>query len=226
VPQAGYSKGPTITDKLTAVRLDFDHPIAARLFNKLQFVSTTPIATRITSLTRAWSSRLNPGGYGDIAFPGGASVAGDVGNTGLSFVSFSREPTCGRERSSCPSTNSDILVKTWTLPRRSRRAMASSTSRPTVRHPGCAATWVPQWVHSDQSAQGYRANVGSTVTLTNPAVTLSNGGTTYNDFLPALNLTGDLGNSKLLRWGFGADRASGHDRAAQYAGPFPRQHSG
>jgi len=38
------------------------------------------------------------------------------------------------------------------------------------------------------------------VVLTNPASTLSWAGTSYNDVLPSLNLTGDLGSGNLVRF--------------------------
>jgi iron complex outermembrane receptor protein len=43
--------------------------------------------------------------------------------------------------------------------------------------------------------------VSSGVVLNNPAHGLTNDGITYNDFLPSLNLTGDLSNGNLLRVG-------------------------
>jgi iron complex outermembrane receptor protein len=57
-----------------------------------------------------------------------------------------------------------------------------------------------QEVFTNQSSQGYRANVSSNVTLTNPALALNEAGTSYADFLPSLNLTGDFGNGNLLRF--------------------------
>ncbi|MDP1165485.1 hypothetical protein, partial [Klebsiella pneumoniae] len=58
-----------------------------------------------------------------------------------------------------------------------------------------------QIVSTDQSSTGYRAGVGSGVTLANPAVTLSRDGEKYIDVLPSLNLNRDLGNGNLLRFG-------------------------
>src|SRR5262249_13579634 len=60
-----------------------------------------------------------------------------------------------------------------------------------------------QEVFTNQSAQGFRADVSSNVTLTNPAGALSEAGTSYADFLPSLNLTGDFGNGNLLRFAAG-----------------------
>ncbi len=58
-----------------------------------------------------------------------------------------------------------------------------------------------QIVNTDQSSAGYRAQVGSSVTLSNPASALTSNGTTYTDFLPSLNLKGDLGGGNVLRFG-------------------------
>ena len=201
VPQAGYSKGPTITDKLTAVRLDFDHPIAARLFNKLQFGLNYTDRHKDYITNEGLVISMNPGGYGDIAFPGNAFTAADVGNTGLSFVSFSPGANLWPGAQLLPKYNSDILVKTWTVTEKVTTGYGKLDIKTKWFGIPVRGNVGAQWVHSDQSAQGYRANVGSAVSLTNPATSLSNGGTTYNDFLPALNLTGDLGNSKLLRLG-------------------------
>jgi iron complex outermembrane recepter protein len=57
-----------------------------------------------------------------------------------------------------------------------------------------------QIVHTQQSSQGYVANDGGAVSLANPAVTLSELGTSYTDFLPSVNLIGDLGKGNLLRF--------------------------
>ena len=64
-----------------------------------------------------------------------------------------------------------------------------------------------QLVNTDQSSAGYRADVGSSVTLSNPAVSLTSDGLKYTDVLPSINLTGDLGNGKLLRFGAGIQLA-------------------
>jgi iron complex outermembrane recepter protein len=43
--------------------------------------------------------------------------------------------------------------------------------------------------------------VTSAVTLANPASTLTTDGTTYTDFLPSINLKGDLGDGNVVRFG-------------------------
>lgn len=59
-----------------------------------------------------------------------------------------------------------------------------------------------QWVHTDQSSVGF--NVRSTSNLGEIRA-----GTTYNDFLPSLNLVGDFGNGWIARFGAAKTLARG-----------------
>jgi iron complex outermembrane receptor protein len=130
VPQAGYSKGPTVTDKLNAVRLDFDHPVEWNLFNKLQFGANYTDREKDYITDEGLVVSTQPGGYGDIPFPGNAYVGQDVGGTGLNFLSFSPGVGLWPGATILPKYNADNLAKTW-------------TSIPTGSACRCAATWVP-----------------------------------------------------------------------------------
>ncbi len=200
VPQAGYSKGPTITDKLNAVRLDFDHPLKTGLFTRLQFGANYTDREKDYITNEGLIVSTNPGGYGDISFPGNAFVAHDVGGVGLDMLSFSPTNLLWPGATILPKYNDDILSKTWTVTEKVTTAYGKLDITTEWYGIPVRGNLGAQWVHTDQSSQGYRANVGSGVTLTNPAVTLSNAGTTYDDFLPSLNLTGDFGNGNLLRF--------------------------
>lgn len=200
VPQAGYSKGPTVTDTLNAVRLDFDHPMKAGLFTKLQFGLNYTDRQKQYITDEGLIVSTQPGGYGDIPFPGNAFVANDVGGTGLNMLSFSPSNLLWPGAAILPKYNADILAKTWTV----KEIVTTAYGKLDI-----TTDWwgIPvrgnlgaQWVHTSQSSQGYVANVAESVTLANPAVTLSEAGTSYDDFLPSLNLTGDFGNGNLLRF--------------------------
>ena len=199
VPQAGYSKGPTITDKLNAVRVDFDHPVSWNLFNELQFGANYTDREKDYITDEGLIVSTQPGGYGDIPFPGSA-ITTNVGGTGLDFLSFSPGAELWPGATILAKYNADILAKTWTV----EEKVTTFYGKLDI-----ATTWLgipvrgnlgAQWVHTNQTSQGYVANVGENVTLSNPAVTLTEAGTSYDDFLPSLNLTGDLGNSNLLRF--------------------------
>jgi iron complex outermembrane receptor protein len=201
VPQAGYSKGPTITDTLNAVRLDFGHTLSGNsLFSKLQFGANASKRNKEYITNEGLIISTNPGGYGDISFPGNAFVANDVGGTGLNFLSFSPDAKLWPGAQLLPKYNNDILSKTWTVTEKVATAYGKLDIKTVWLGIPVRGNLGAQWVHTDQSAEGYRANVGSGVTLTNPAVTLQSAGTKYDDFLPSLNLTGDLGDGNLLRF--------------------------
>jgi iron complex outermembrane recepter protein len=200
VPQAGYSKGPTITDKLNAVRLDFDHPVSWNMFTKLQFGANYSDREKDYITDEGLVISTQPGGYGDIPFPGNAYVGQNVGGTGLQFLSFSPGVGLWPGATILPKYNADILAKTWTVTEKVTTAYGKLDITTEWAGIPVRGNLGAQWVHTDQSSQGYRANVSENVTLNNPAVTLSEAGTSYNDFLPSLNLTGDFSNGNLLRF--------------------------
>ncbi len=200
VPQAGYSKGPTVTDKLNAVRLDFDHPVDWNLFNKLQFGANYTDREKDYITDEGLVVSTQPGGYGDIPFPGNAYVGQDVGGTGLNFLSFSPGVGLWPGATILPKYNADILAKTWTVSEKVTTVYGKLDIGTNWWGIPVRGNLGAQWVHTNQSSQGYVANVSESVTLNNPAVTLTEAGTSYNDFLPSLNLTGDFGDGNLLRF--------------------------
>lgn len=202
VPQAGYSKGPTVTDKVDAIRADFKHDLPdGMMFSDLYFgVNYTKRGKeRVTDEGLIVSSAS--GGAARIAFPGDATVYNNVGDTGLNMLTFNPGVDFIPGATLLRKYNDDILSKTWTVTEKVSTAYAKlkvDTQMGDVPITGNAGVQV---VHTNQSSDGYRAGVSAGVVLDNPAHGLTNDGITYNDFLPSLNLTGDLSNGKLLRVG-------------------------
>ena len=145
----------------------------------------------------------NPGGYGDISFPGSAFVAHDVGGTGLDFLSFSPGANLWPGAQILRKYNDDILSKTWTVTEKVNTLYAKLDIKTEWAGIPVRGNVGVQEVFTNQSSEGYRANVGSSVTLTNPALTLTEASASYADFLPSLNLTGDFGSGNLLRFAAG-----------------------
>lgn len=200
VPQAGYNKGPTITDKLTGVRLDFGHPLGGRTFSKLQFGLNFTDRGKDYITNEGLIVSTNPGGYGNISLPGNATVGQDIGGTGLAMLTFVPSANLWTGAQILPKYNSDILAKTWTVTEKVTTGYGKLDIKTQWWGIPVRGNLGAQWVRSDQSSEGYIANVGSNVSLTNPANGLSNAGTKYNDLLPSLNLTGDFGKGNLLRF--------------------------
>jgi iron complex outermembrane receptor protein len=201
VPQAGYSKGPTITDTLYAGRLDFGHTISGNsLFTKLQFGANVSKRMKEYITDEGLIISTNPGGYGDISFPGNSFVANDVGGTGLNFLSFSPGVNLWPGAQILRKYNDDILSKTWTVTEKVNTLYAKLDITTEWAGIPIRGNVGAQEVFTNQSSEGYRANVSSSVTLTNPALSLNEAGASYADFLPSLNLTGDFGNGNLVRF--------------------------
>jgi iron complex outermembrane receptor protein len=202
VPQDGYYKGPTVTDKVDGIRVDFKHDLPdGMMFSDLYFGVNYTKRTKDRVAAEGLIVSSTGGGNDRIAFPGNASVYNNVGDSGLSIVAFNPGVSLIPGSTLVAKYNNDILSKTWGVKEKVTTGYAKlkvDTAMGGVPISGNAGL---QLVHTDQSSDGFRAGVGADVTLTNPASGLSTDGTTYNDLLPSLNLTGDLSNGKLLRVG-------------------------
>ncbi len=208
VPQAGYSKGPTVTDKIDAVRLDFKHNLPeGGVFTDVQFGGNYSDRSKDRITNEGLIVSASNGGYDRIAYPSGSYVASNIGGTGLNMLTF--DPTAGLWPGAVilPKYNNDILSKTWTVQEKVMTAYAKANVDTTLANIPVNGNLGVQIVNTDQSSSGYRAGVGSSVTLTNPASTLTTNGTTYTDFLPSLNLRGDLGGGNVVRFGLGEQLA-------------------
>jgi iron complex outermembrane receptor protein len=208
VPQAGYDKGPTITDKLDGIRLDFTHDLGhASMFSGLQFGANYTKRTKDRVTDEGLIISSTNGGYDPIPFPSGAFVENSVGGTGLNLLAFAPQVNLWPGAVLLRKFNDDILSKTWSVEEKVATGYAKlniNTRWASIPIRGDVGV---QIVNTDQSSAGFRADVNSNVTLTNPAGSLTTDGTKYTDVLPSLNLTGDLGSGNLLRVGAGIEIA-------------------
>jgi len=204
VPQAGYLKGPTITDKIDGVRVDFRHDLGSGgTFSDLQFGANYSKRSKDRIGDEGLIISANNGGYDPIPYPSGAYVASNVGGTGLNVLTF--DPTQGLWAGAAllPKYNNDILSKTWTVEEKVTTAYLKANVDTVWKQLPVTGNLGVQVVSTDQSSSGYRADATSAVTLSNPSVGggLTSSGTTYTDFLPSLNLKGDLGGGNIVRLG-------------------------
>ena len=208
VPQAGYDKGPTVTDKLDAFRLDFNYDLGkAGMFSGLQFgVNYTK-----RSKDRVTDEGVIVGPTGTVTdripYPTGAYVEPNVGGTGLSFLTFDPQVGLWPGATLLRKFNDDILSKTWKVDEKVTTGYAKLKIDTQAGNVPVRGNVGVQVVNTDQSSGGYRAAISSGVTLTNPASGLTTDGVKYTDFLPSLNLTGDFGNGNLLRFATGVQIA-------------------
>lgn len=202
VPQAGYSKGPTIKDSVNAIRVDFKRDLAeGSMFSDILFGAnyTNRSKDRVTDEGLIVSATNN--GHDPFSFPADAYVASNVGGTGVNMLTF--DPTAGLWPGAVllRKFNDDILSKTWGVKEKVLTGYVKAGVDTTFASIPVRGNVGVQIVNTDQSSSGYQAGIGSGVVLTNPAQALTTNGTTYTDFLPSLNLSGDLGSGKVIRLG-------------------------
>lgn len=202
VPQAGYSKGPTIKDSVNAIRVDFKRDLAeGSMFSDLLFGANYTDRTKDRTTDEGLIVSATNNGHDPFSFPSDAYVATNVGGTGVNMLTF--DPVAGLWPGAVllRKFNDDILSKTWGVKEKVLTGYVRAgvdTAFATIPVRGNVGV---QIVNTDQSSSGYQAGIGSNVVLTNPAAGLTTNGTTYTDFLPSLNLSGDLGSGKVIRLG-------------------------
>jgi iron complex outermembrane receptor protein len=204
VPQAGYSKGPTLKDTVSALRLDFRKDLAeGGWFTDLQFGGNFSKRTK----DRISDEGLVVSAAGDgslpIAFPGGAYVENNIGGTGLNMLTFDPQVGLWPGATILRKYNDDILSKSWGVEEKVLTAYAKANIDTQLAGIPVRGNLGVQIVNTDQSSLGFRAEVGSSVVLANPAGAMRRDGTKYTDFLPTLNLTGDLGGGHVVRFSAG-----------------------
>jgi iron complex outermembrane recepter protein len=202
VPQAGYSKGPNITDKISALRVDLKTDLPENgWLTDIQFGGnySKRAKDRITDEGVILSTTNN--GKDAISFPGDAYVATNVGGTGINMLTFDPQVGLWPGATIQRKFNDDILSKTWTVTEKVLIVYAKSNIETKLADIPVRGNVGLQIVNTDQSSAGFRAEVGSAVTLVNPAKSLTTDGTKYTDFLPSLNLAGDLGSGNVVRMG-------------------------
>jgi iron complex outermembrane recepter protein len=204
VPQAGYKKGPTITDKIDALRFDLRRDLAGVPWvTDVQFGANFSKRTKDRLTDEGLIVSTLPGGYGRIALPGNAYVATNIGGTGLNLLTFDPTDDLWAGATVLRKYNDDILAKTWGVAEKTTTAYVKANIDTTISSIPVTGNVGVQVVSTNQSSTGYRSSATSDVSLTNPAGTLVSDGTTYTDVLPSLNLRADLGRGNVARFGLG-----------------------
>jgi iron complex outermembrane receptor protein len=200
--QAGYDKGPTVKDKVDAFRFDMTKELPeGSMFSSVQtgLNFTKRTKDRLTDEGVIQSATNN--GFDPFQFPSGAYVSANIGGTGLDMLTFDPTADLWQGAKLVRKYNDDILSKTWGIEEKVTTLFAKANIDTEWSGIPVRGNVGLQVVDTDQSSLGYRANVSSSVTLTNPAVTLSRDGSKFTDALPSLNLSGDLGNGNVVRFG-------------------------
>jgi iron complex outermembrane receptor protein len=202
VSQAGYYKGPTIRDQVNAIRAEAKYEIPENgYFSNLRFGLNFTDRTKKRVADEGVIQSATNDGYDRIPFPTGSTVANNVGGTGISMLVF--DPQVGLIPGAVVQRKyaNDILSKSYGVQEKLSTVYAKLDIDSRLGEIPVSGNVGFQAVHTKQEATGYHAAVGSSPVLNDPSTGLVTDGTSYNDFLPSLNLNFDLGNSYQARVG-------------------------
>jgi iron complex outermembrane receptor protein len=200
--QAGYVKFPHVYDKIDAIRLDASRDLPdGMFFSKL----TTGVNVSNRSKTREYTENLlsvkgssNP--YATESYPAG-SGSGMAAGTGINVVTFDPVANLNALYDLKQKMHPDITNKDWIVNEKVATAFAKLGIDTQLGAMPVRGALGLQMVHTKQDSTAYSvdktgANVPDSQRPTSPVTA----GTSYNDFLPSLNLIGDLGNQQSLRF--------------------------
>ena len=198
--QNGYDKIITTDDKIKALRLSAQRDLEG-LFSKVDFGVNFSQRDKTKGATEA-AIRLkgragdNPGaplptGTTSLSLPG----------TGLTTISFDPASNLGVYRFD-PNVNGDILRKGWTVNEDVKTLFVKGDIDSKLFGLNVRGNVGVQVIDTDQQS------TAPVVDNTNQgAFTTRTAGKSYTDFLPAMNLTFDLGQDQVVRAGFGKQMA-------------------
>ena len=210
VPQAGYSKGPNVTDKVTSYRLDMKKELdAGSMFSDVQFGLNFTDRSKARVTNEGVIASVTGGGYDRVAFPAGSYAGTNIGGTGIDALEFKAGADIIPGAVVIRKYNNDILAKTYTISEKVTTAFARAGIDTEFAKIPVRGNVGMQFIHTDQSSLGFKAAVGDSPVLTDPSIggALSTAGTKYSDVLPSLNLTADLGSGTLIRFGLSKELA-------------------
>jgi iron complex outermembrane receptor protein len=198
--QAGYVKFPHVYDQIDAIRFD-----AIRELPEGLFFSKVDMGVNFSnrSKTRTYTEDLmSVGGQNSplasVAFPAGASVA-PAGGSGINMLTFDPVQNIGLYTLT-QKLHPDIYNKDWVVREKADTAFAKLNIDSSIG-------WMPlhgalgvQGIHTHQESTAFSVDKNGGSSDANRPVAPVTQGTSYNDFLPSLNLIGDLGNQQSLRF--------------------------
>jgi iron complex outermembrane receptor protein len=200
--QAGYAKGPTVSDQVNAIRAEAKYEMPdGSAFTTLRFGVNHTNRTKDRVTDEGLIVSTTGGGYDRVAFPAGSSVANNVGGSGLNMLVFSPGVNLIPGTTLVPKYASDILSKSYGIDEKVTTAYGKLDIDSHMGAIPMSGNLGAQLVRTNQSATGFQANSSTSPTLSGPSSGMVRDSDSYYDFLPSLNLNFDLGNSYLARFG-------------------------
>lgn len=201
-PQAGYVALPTTIDKISATRLSGKRAVEWGPVTELQIGANLQERDKIHTANEGRlviAGTTDPYGAANVPSPGTAIA----GTTGLSVISWNPQGSLGSIYDLPPKVDRDILNKDWSVNEKLTTLFAKGAVETELFGRAVLGNVGVQFVSTKQSGVGYyldAATCTGNTPETCPATRIENG-TSYNDVLPSLNLSMDLGNDQVLRMG-------------------------
>jgi iron complex outermembrane receptor protein len=197
--QAGYVKFPRVYDQIDAIRFD-----ATRDLPEGMFFSKVDLGVNVSnrSKTRTYTENLSSiAGSNDpratLAYPGASSAP--AGASGINIVTFDPVANLG-VYNLMQKLHPDIYNKDWTVREKVDTAFAKLNIDSQLGWMPLRGALGVQGIHTHQESTAFSVDKqGGTSDANRPTEPVTQG-TSYNDFLPSLNLIGDLGNQQSLRF--------------------------
>lgn len=227
-PQAGYLAMPYIEDEVKAIRLTAKKDVAWG-----PIVATTygfNHTARDKSRTGDEGRLVIPGGnpYGAAAMPGSGTTM--AGSSGIMVASWDPRGSLGSVYELAGKVDADIYNKYWDVKERISTAYFMGDLDGELFGLTYRGNVGVQAIHTDQTGGGYAIDrsrcVGNT-TATCPAMRVTDG-EKFWDVLPSANVSFDLKNDQMLRFGLAKvvsranldDLRAGQNFALNSSGPF------
>jgi iron complex outermembrane receptor protein len=200
--QDGYIKWLNVTDELKAARLSASHEMSG-FFSRMNFGLHFSDRSKTKEVPEAFvdlkNSTRNPFVTAATAVPAGLLVSptqqDHIGFGGV--LSYDIQGAYDTLYKLTPNYHKDITNKNWKVDEKVNTAYAKFDIDSEIGSVTMRGNAGLQVVHTDQSSSAYAVANGDAV----HGVTPFNGGTTYTDVLPSLNLAFGLGNDQTVRVG-------------------------
>ena len=202
-PQAGYVSLPNISDNLNTLRLTSHNDVEWGPITKVHAGINFAHREKDRTGEEGRLSILGGDGYASVPVPGtGVETAGA---SGIQVVSFDPTGTLGTIYALNRWVDATVLSRNWSVKEKVSTAYALADLDGELGSIPYSGNFGVQIVHTSQSATGNQVDLAhcTGITVDTCPYTVRHDGTSYNDFLPSLNLAFDLGHDQKLRIGAG-----------------------
>ena len=199
-PQAGYVASPKISDKINNLRVSGQRDLRWGHVDGVEIGINSVSRTKIATTQEGFLVIAGGGGpFAAVAIPGS-----DVTNVaGFDIATFDSRGTLGSVYALRPNTYGTVINRNWTVKEDVTTGFVKADLDGMLFGKTYSGNVGAQFVHTDQVSTGFVNDSGRCAGSTPDTCLSQSGGKRYNDVLPSLNLSMDLGNDLIGRLGLG-----------------------